>query len=160
MSIIVKSSRLGLLITALIGLTAAPLALADDKADVLAFIHEYGELEGDLDAQSRLIRDDRVMITSIRQSDNKKNMMIQKENRKANEALSGGKAKWVTTIEAPQVKVYGDVAVASFMRSFNIYPVNQAPINGDPQWVTLVLVKERGQWGIAHTHMSPTQNPN
>ena len=46
------------------------------------------------------------------------------------------------------------------MRTFNIYPHNQAPIAGNPQWVTLVLVKEDGDWGIAHTHMSATAPAN
>jgi hypothetical protein len=51
------------LIVALFGLAFAPLALADDMHDILAFVERYGNLEEDLDAQSRLIRDDRVMIT-------------------------------------------------------------------------------------------------
>ena len=155
-----RSSHLSLLMAALVGLIIAPLALADDEADVLAFIHEYGELEDDLDAQGKLIRDDRVMITAVRQSDNKKNMQIQKANRESGEAINGGKTKFVTTIEAPQVKLFGDVAVASFMRTFNVYPHNQPSVAGTPQWVTLVLVKERGEWGIAHTHMSTSVPPN
>ena len=157
---VMKYSRLGLLITAVLGLAFAPIAMADDKEDVLKFIHEYGELEDDLDAQAKMIRDDRVMITTVRQTDNMKNMTIQKANREANERLAGGKAKWVTTIESPHVEVYGNTAVASFVRTFNIYPHNQAPIAGNPQWVTLVLVKEDSDWGIAHTHMSTTAPAN
>ena len=157
---VMKNSRLGLLIVAMTGLVFAPLASADDKDDILKFVQQYGELEGDLDAQSEMIRDDRVMITTVRQTNNKKNMEIQKATREANDKMAGGKSKWVTTIEAPHIQVYGDVAVASFMRSFNIYPHNQAPIAGSPQWVTLVLVKEDGDWGIAHTHMSATAPAN
>lgn len=160
MSILERGAGLGTLIVALFGLAFAPLALADDKDDVLAFIERYGDLEGDLEAQAKLIRDDRVMITNIRQTDNAKNMQIQMAVRAANSALVGGEAKWITTIESPHVAIYGNVAVASFLRIFDIFPPNQAPAGGDPQWVTLVLVKEGGDWGIAHTHMSPAGGGN
>jgi FAD/FMN-containing dehydrogenase len=40
------------------------------------------------------------------------------------------------------------------VRAFNIFPHNQPAIQGNSQWVTLVLVKEGGEWGIAHTHQS------
>jgi len=154
MMIVKRGGRLGTLIVALAGLVFAPLAFADDKDDVMAFIDQYGELEDDLDAQSKMIRDDRVMITAVRQSDNAKNMEIQIAGRKANEAINGGMTRFITTIESPQIAIYGDVAVASFIRIFNVIPHNQPPAGGQPQWVTLVLVKEGGDWGIAHTHMS------
>ena len=70
-------SRLGTLIVVLAGLIIAPIAFADDESDVLKFIQQYGEMEDDLDAQSEMIRDDRVMITAVRQSDAAKNMSIQ-----------------------------------------------------------------------------------
>ncbi len=72
-----RDAGLGTLIVALFGLAFAPLALADDMDDVMALIDRYGETEEDLAAQARLIRDDRVMITNIRQTDNAKNMEIQ-----------------------------------------------------------------------------------
>ncbi len=121
----------------------------------MAFIDQYGELEDDLAAQARLIRDDRVMITGVRQTDNAKNMEIQMAGRKAGEAVNGGKTRFITTIESPHIAIYGNTAVASFIRIFNVYPHNQPSAGGNPQWVTLVLVKEGGDWGIAHTHMSP-----
>jgi hypothetical protein len=142
------------LIVALAGLVFAPLAFADDKDDVMAFIDQYGELEDDLAAQAKMIRDDRVMITAIRRTDNAKNMEIQMAGRKAGEALNGGKTRFITTIESPHIAIYGNTAVASFIRIFNVYPHNQPAAGGQPQWVTLVLVKEGGHWGIAHTHMS------
>lgn len=150
-----KGIRLGLSSLVLMGLAFAPLAQADDKDDVLAFIHQYGELEDDLEAQTELIRDDRVMITAVRQTDNAKNMEIQMANRAAGEAINGGKTRFITTIESPRVAIYGNVAVASFIRIFNVIPHNQPPAGGNPQWVTLVLVKEGGKWGIAHNHQSP-----
>jgi ketosteroid isomerase-like protein len=154
MTIRIRGAHLGTLIVALAGLAFAPLAGADDKDDIMALIAQYGELEDDLEKQADLIRDDRVMITNIRQTDNAKNMEIQMATRKANDAVNGGKTRWITTIESPKVAVYGDTAVASFVRTFTILPHNQAPINGSPNWVTLVLVKDDGEWGIAHTHMS------
>ena len=155
MTIRIRGAHLGTLIVALAGLAFAPFALADDKDDIMALVAQYGELEDDLAAQAKMMRDDRVMITNIRQTDNDKNMEIQMASRKANDAVNGGKTRFITTIESPRIAVYGDTAVASFVRSFTILPHNQAPVNGGPTWVTLVLVKERGNWGIAHTHMSP-----
>jgi ketosteroid isomerase-like protein len=155
MTIRIRGVHLGTLIVALTGLIFAPLASADDKDDIMALVSQYGDLEDDLAKQSDLIRDDRVMITNIRQTNNAKNMEIQMATRKANDTVAGGKTRWITTIESPRIAVYGDTAVASFVRTFTILPHNQAPINGAPNWVTLVLVKEDGDWGIAHTHMSP-----
>ncbi len=155
MSILKRGGSFTTLIVALAGLVFAPLALADDKGDIMAFVEKYGELEDDLAAQARLMRDDRVMITGIRRTDNAKNMEIQMAGRKAGEAVNGGKTRFITTIESPHIAIYGDTAVTSFIRIFNVYPHNQPSDGGDPQWVTLVLVKERGDWGIAHTHMSP-----
>jgi hypothetical protein len=154
MSIFKRSGSFTTLIVALAGLLFAPLAFADDKDDVMAFIDQYGELEDDLAAQARMIRDDRVMITGIRRTDNAKNMEIQMAGRKAGEAMNGGKTRFITTIESPHIAIYGNTAVASFIRIFNVYPHNQPSGGGNPQWVTLVLVKEGGDWGIAHTHMS------
>ena len=153
-----RGSRLTTLIAVLAGLVLAPYALADDEDDVLAVIYQYGELEDDLDAQAKMMRDDRVFIAGgVRLTDEAKNMAIQMANRAAGEAANGGKTKFITTIESPVVAVYGDVAVASFVRIFNVFPHNQPPgPAGTPNWVTLVLVKEGGEWGIAHTHQSPT----
>ncbi len=76
------------------------------------------------------------------------------------EAMNGGKTKFITTIEGSKVALYGDVAVASFVRIFTVYPHNQPVVQGGPVWVTLVLVKEGGEWGIAHTHSSQAGGNN
>lgn len=139
----------------------ASVAWADDVDDVMALIDRYAELEGNLDAQGELIRADRVMIAgSARQTDQAQNMAVQKAQREANDAMNGGPARWVVRTEAPEVRVYGNTAVASFMRLTNIFPRGAAPVSGSPLWVTLVLVKERGNWGIAHTHISPVVPAN
>ena len=152
-----SSSRLGTLIIVLAGLILAPYAFADDEDDVLAVIQQYGDLEGDLDAQAKMMREDRVFIAGgVRQTDEAKNMATQMAARQASEAVNGGKTKFITIIESPVVAVHGNVAVASFVRIFNTFPHNQPPNPpGQPTWVTLVLVKEGGEWGIAHTHQSP-----
>ena len=54
------------------------------EQEVLDTIYKWSALESDLDAQSELIRDDRVMITSKRWPNQKENLMIQKERRAAN----------------------------------------------------------------------------
>lgn len=151
------SGHLGTMTLILAGLVIAPFAAADDRDDVLAVIQQYGELEDDLQAQSRLMHSDRVFINAgVRQTDNANNMAIQMANREAGEKMNGGKTRFMTTIEGPLVSVHGNTAVASFVRWFNVYPANQAPVTSPSQWVTLVLVKEGGDWRIVHTHQSPT----
>jgi ketosteroid isomerase-like protein len=152
-----SSGRLGTLIIVLTGLVFAPNAFADDEDDVMAVIKQYGDSEGDLDAQARMMRADRTFIAGgTRQTDEAKNMAIQKAARQAGEAANGGKTKFITTIESPRVAVHGNVAIATFVRIFNTFPYNK-PANppGAPNWVTLVLVKEGRDWRIAHTHQSP-----
>lgn len=149
-----QGNRLITLIVVLLGLSLTPAAFAGDKEDVMAFVKTYADLENDLAEQAKLIRSDRVMITNVRQSDQAKNLEIQLASRKAEEAMAGGKVKFITTVESPQVALYGNVAVVSFMRMFSVYPHEQEPIQTDPTWVTLVLVKDKRSWGIAHTHVS------
>lgn len=145
------------MLVVLAGLALAPFASADDRDDVLAVIQQYGDLEDDLQAQARLMHPDRVFITGgVRQTDNAKNMANQMASREAGEKLNGGKTRFVTSIEGPMVSVHGNTAVASFVRWFNVYPHNQAAVTTPTQWVTLVLVKEGGDWRILHTHQSPT----
>jgi hypothetical protein len=151
-----RDSSLTTLIVVLAGMIFAPYAFADDEDDVLAVIHQYGDLEGDLDSQAEMMRDDRVHIVGgQRRSDQALNLQLQKASRAASEAVNGGKTRIITSIESPQVAIYGNVAVASFVQTYNFFPHNQPASAGQPTWVTLVLVKERGQWGIAHAHGSP-----
>lgn len=149
--------HVGTIAVVLAGLVFAPFAVADDRDDVLAVIKQYGDLEDNLQAQSRLMHADRVFINAgVRQTNNAKNMANQMANREAGEKLNGGKTRFVTNIEGPMVSVYGNTAVASFIRWFNVYPHNQAAVTSPTQWVTLVLVKEGRDWRIVHTHQSPT----
>ncbi len=132
--------------------------LADDMDDVMAVIEAYGDLEGDLAAQAELMRPDRVYITGgMRQTNESLNMRNQIATREAQEALNGGKTEFVTTIEDADISIHGDVAIASFVRWWNVYPANQAPVLGAPTWVSLVLIKEGSDWLIKHTHQSPVR---
>ena len=83
------------------------------------------------------------------------NMINQITGREANESLNGGKTKFITTIEVPIVSIHGNVAVASFVRWWNVYPNGKTPNQSAPTWVTLVLVKDQSDWLISHTHQSP-----
>ena len=144
------------LVFALVGVVFSTGVFADDVDDVMAVIQQYGDLENDLEAQARLMRSDRVYITQgLRQTDEAKNMANQIAGRKAGESLNGGKTEFVTTIEGVDISIHGDVAIASFVRWWNIYPHNQASNTSPPTWVTLVLIKERSGWFIKHTHQSP-----
>ncbi|MBT3426244.1 MAG: SnoaL-like domain-containing protein [Gammaproteobacteria bacterium] len=153
---LVSDSRLGTVIVILTGLIFAPLTFADDADDVMAIVYQYGDLENNLEDQAKLMRSDRVYITGgRRQTDEAKNMANQIAGRKAAEALNGGKTKFVTTIEGPMVSIHGDVAIASFVRWWNVYPHEKASNASPLTWVTLVLVKEGSNWLIKHTHQSP-----
>ena len=137
-------------------LCACAGAWADDVDDIRALIERYAALEGDLDAQAELIRDDRIMIAGgVRQTDQAANMAVQQAERDHRAALNGGPAQWIIRVEDLMVRVYGDTAVASYVRLGNIFPPGVEPITNPPLWTTLVLVKERGGWRIAHTHLSP-----
>ena len=68
----------------------------------------------------------------------------------------GGEPEMIVRIEDPLVRVYGDVAVASFMRLFDIAPPGERANNTGAAWFSMVLVKDKGEWKIAHHHVSPT----
>ena len=138
------------------GLAFSSTVFADDESDVLEIVHQYGDLENDLEAQAELMTADRIYITGgVRQTDEAKNMRNQIAGRRANEALNGGETEFVTTIENPIVSIHGDTAIASFVRWWNVYPHEKAPNMSRPTWVSLVLIKENGEWLIKHTHQSP-----
>ena len=127
-------------ILVLTGMLFSGNTLADDLSDVMKVIQQYGDLENDLAAQAKLMRSDRVYISGgVRQ---------------AGESLNGGKTTFVTMIEDPEVSIYGKTAVASFVRWWQVYPHGKPSNLSSPTWVTLVLVKEKSKWLIAHTHIS------
>lgn len=137
----------------------APLAVADDADDVMATIQRWADLEGDLQAQAALIRDDRVMVAGgIRQSNQAENMRNQIAVVDARQALSGGSAQFLVSILSPEIAVYGNTAVASFVRLMRVIPHNADPLPQGTAWFSMVLVKEGRDWRIAHTHVSPAGN--
>ena len=133
----------------------APMAIADDADDVMAVVQQWADTEADLTAQAKIIRADRVQVTGGgRQSDQAGNLRVQLANHNARVRTAGGEPEIIVRIESPQVAVYGDTAVVSFIRLFNVIPYNSDPLPPNRAWFTLVLVKERGSWGIAHSHVS------
>ena len=153
-----RGSRLGTLIVVLSGLIIAPYAFADDEDDVLATIHRWADLEGDLEAQAAtVIRDDRVTVgPGGRQSNQAHNLRDQIAVADARAGLAGGPPQILVSIHSPQIAVYGNTAVASFVRQMRVIPNKSEPLPTGRLWFTMVLVKERGDWGIAHMHVSPT----
>ena len=129
------------------------LSFSSEK-EVLDIIYKWAALESDLDAQSELIRDDRVMITSKRWPNQADNLMVQKERRAANLSRDPD-LKIIATISSPEVRIYGEVAIADFVRRTDFIPSMGEMSPPTFTYITLVLVEEDGNWGIAHTHNSP-----
>jgi hypothetical protein len=147
------------LFVASVAIFMAPLAAADDADDVMAVVQQWADTEADLVAQANVIRSDRVQVTGNgRQSDQAGNLRVQIANHNARAKAAGGEPEMIVRIESPQVAVYGDTAVVSFVRLFNVIPYNSEPLPQNRAWFTLVLVKERGSWGIAHSHVSGINN--
>ena len=150
---IVKRMTGTIFVLATLGL--APIAIADDADDVMAVVTQWAALEGDLDAQTALIRDDRIQIFEMtRQTNQAANLALQKAQVAARERASGGPTELHVRVESPVVRVYDDTAVVSFVRQFTPIPYNQAPLPTSQAFFTMVLVKEGGDWKIAHLHGS------
>ena len=132
-----------------------PISLFSAEEDeVIEVIKTWASLEGDLNAQAEIIRDDRVMIAgSYVWPDQKDNLMIQNERREATLKRDSG-WKIMQTIISPKVRIYGNVAVAHFIRRFDVIPSVGEVLPPSMDNGTMVLVKENGNWGIAHTHFS------
>ena len=156
MKTIDRANRLTALLFSVFAVTFSSISFADDADDVMAVIQQYGDLEGDLEAQANLMRSDRVHIVGgNRQTNQAKNREIQLATRNREESLNGGKTEYITTIEDLDVSIHGDVAVASFKQWWNIYPTGEEAILSTPAWLTLVLVKDASGWFIKPTHASP-----
>ena len=125
-----------------------------EEDEVIEVIKTWASLEGDLNAQAEIIRDDRVMIAgSYVWPDQEDNLMIQNERREATLKRDSG-WKIMQTIISPKVRIYGNVAVAHFVRRFDFIPSEGDVSPPSMDNATMVLVKEKGKWGIAHTHFS------
>ena len=143
-------------IVTLLALIMGPvLGFADDEDDVMAVIHQWASLEQDLEAQAALVRKDRVQIGGgVRQTDQSQNLAVQLMNYNAMVEAMGGEPGMIVRIESPLVRIYGDVAVASFVRLFNLVPPGERPQQVSAAWFSMVLVKEDNSWKIAHHHVS------
>ncbi len=94
-------------------------------------------------------------------------MKVQIAGEKLSKKLDPGSQLIVTAVD-PIIRIYGDVAVASFYRYWDFIPsaeyVKESPGNvptaPPPNIMTLVMVKQNGAWKIAHTHMSPLHPSN
>ena len=143
----------GTLLTMVFLLSPISLFCAEED-EVIEVIKTWASLEGDLNAQAEIIRDDRVMIAgSYVWPDQKDNLMIQNERREATLKRDSG-WKIMQTIISPKVRIYGNVAVAHFVRRFDFIPSEGDVSPPSMDNATMVLVKEKGKWGIAHTHFS------
>ena len=130
-------------------------AVADDADDVLAVVQKWAELENDLVAQAALVTDDRIQVFEMwRRADQAQNLRVQLAKRAAIQKLD---PDWdvIVTIEAPIVRVYGgDAAVVSFKRMYEVIPGNAAPRPMYQTYISMTLIKQNGEWKIAHMHGS------
>jgi ketosteroid isomerase-like protein len=161
-------------IALLLSFASSP-AGAQDKADIEAIhklIDQYAKTEdtGDLMGQAKLMTADRVWIGTGggRRTDQAMNMQMQQAQFDEAKKLVP-EMKWFTESQDRLIKIYGNgtVAVASFYwyRTFVLpanTPMDVVKLFGSgppPTAITLVLVKERGEWKIAHTHVSLLSPP-
>ncbi len=148
--------RLYIFVISVLTFSSGSIAQEDNAADVMAVIEKWAELESDLVAQAELVRDDRVQIGGgIRQSDQAENLAVQLLRFNALVDSWGGEPEMIVRIEDPLIRIYGDVAVASFMRLFDIAPPGKPANDTGSAWFSMVLVKQDGNWKIAHHHVSP-----
>lgn len=144
------------LLTTVLFVSLIPLAaVADEADDVLAVVHKWAELENDLEAQAAFVTDDRIQVFEMwRRADQEQNFRVQLAKRAAIRKLD---PDWdvIVTIEAPIVRVYGDdAAVVSFKRMYEVIPGNAAPRPMYQTYISMMLIKERDEWKIAHMHGS------
>ena len=135
--------------------TSNTYAQPSDESAILELLEKWAALENDLEAQASLVRDDRVQIGGgIRQTDQAENLEVQIMRYEALVESWGGEPKMIVRIEDPLVRVYGDAAVASFLRLFDVAPPGKPANATGRAWFSMFLVKEDGEWKIAHHHVS------
>tara|TARA_B100000809_G_scaffold180902_1_gene178573 strand:- start:299 stop:784 length:486 start_codon:yes stop_codon:yes gene_type:complete len=159
----IKQKTLGVYhLLAILILFATSMVHASDMDDVTALLDAYIETESDLDAQGKLMSEDRIYIVgspAMRMTDNEANMMGQAHGEKRRKAMDP-ESLYYATIEDQIVRMYGDAAVASFRRNINFRPSADGMKNGMSnntarQLVTVVMAKVDGAWKIVHTHITP-----
>jgi len=163
-----KRSRLGFGVLLLM-VTFPGIGFGQDSAETVAInrlIDEYVRLEDarDMSSQSKLMTPDRVWIGAGtgRRSNQAMNMQLQQAGFDARGSLEPGVVTF-TEARDRQIRVYGGgtAAVASFYWYQMIIPGPDTPpavaatlTAPTPLVFTIVLVKEGGDWKIAHTHNS------
>jgi hypothetical protein len=142
-------------------LLISPAAFADDEDDVRAVIAQYVATESsDLTKQATLMTDDREYITGgIRTTNNAANMRGQIAAQKRNQAMDPN-TQVIVTIDDLHLRMYSDVATASFFRFINVVLSAEAIAAGrtaspNRQIVSMVLAKVGRDWKIVQTHQSP-----
>ena len=152
----------------------AGLSIAQEKGDAEAVnkvLDKYLETEvaRDMVAQSKLMTDDRVWIADIegRRTNQRLNMQLQQAYMDEEKKLVPGIRYFIEDRDRI-IKFYGNVAIVSYYRYTNIVLPASTPADiaknysapVPPYALTLVLVQDRGEWKIAHTHVSPMATPS
>jgi ketosteroid isomerase-like protein len=154
----------------LLSLLVFSLTYAQDKSDIDAInkvLDQYlqTEIAGDMMAQAKLMTPDRIWIGQGqgRRTNQQLNMQLQQAQIDDEKKLVPGLKVFIDERDRI-VRLYGNgtIAVASFYwYSTYIVPASTPPEIAKvfntpvpPSALTLVIVKERGDWKIAHTHES------
>lgn len=141
-----------------VSMLVAPVVMAAEEDDVLNVVQRWIDLEGDLDEQAKLHRDDRTWVNfMVRQTDEALNLRMQKEARAAFLKQAPGNTL-LNYMMAPVVKVYGNAAVVSFINVRRNVPADAMPGPANRTFVSLVLIKEGSAWKIGHYHRSGSAN--
>ena len=141
-----------------VGMFLTTVALADDADDVKAAMLDHLAVRnaGDAYAYVQLHSPNRTIFGSAGQLLRRSNS-LEDEMNDLQARLDAG-VKWNVQLRHPEVEVYGNVAVVT---GYTVGTITSPDGTARPiaNRRTVVLIKQGGQWKIAHRHLSPVRLP-
>jgi len=137
------------------------VAVADDAEDAkAAMLNHYAKRNaGDAAAYVQLHSPNRSNFGVAGQLLNRSDSLEDLENQKNNlQAQLDAGVKFNVQLRHPEVEVYGNVAVVT---GYTVGTITSPDGTARPiaNRRTVVLIKQGGQWKIAHRHLSPVRLP-
>ncbi len=140
-----------------VGMFLTTVAIADDVDDVKAAMQrsQVAGNTGDANTEARILLEG---VTSFGFAGGLLERFDLEEARKNRQAAFDAGLKFNLQDRHVEVRVYGNTAVATSYRvgTINLPNGNTARPNNR---ITTVLIKQVGQWKIAHVHNSPLRGP-